>query len=719
MLRPISIAAVFCLMLFPLAATAQRVLFDARHGQTAGNADWIVDADSAELEFLNFQCQPRSRRHSSGQRMPSPPQSEITPETPETFWHGGISAWAVDLAKDALKPERDRDWRIEQYPWNAPPMTYGNPAHTQDLANYDVLILCEPNLLFEPSEEQAIREFVWNGGGLFLCADHETSDRNCSGRGVERHDSPFILNRLMQTDVETSRTPPYFDPASPDNDFGVFGIWFYENDNDDGDDTANRAFDWFTEAVNNNVTSDPDDPILHGPFGDGTGGLGLFGSTQMAVSRHAEKGNPSARPHIWRNGQSQTANAVGTWERVTFASSTYGAGRVVAVGDSSPADDDTGDGNLHPGWNKASGGVANDRIFLNATEWLANVAPDATPPVLTAGPAASPEDCRATVRWVTDEPANSRVEWGVGTDLRDHVEDGNFSTGHEVQLPSLQPETRYAYRILSTDAADNGPTISARHAFTTTARIPFTLNSGPQVTVRGHDAVSVAWSTSKPTLGEVRFAHESEAERHVASTLEMGRHDLTLTGLAPSTRYRFRVLSTDACGETVQMAHGTFTTPERPPSRNLSGWRLVNTNTNFEFTLPPGASILAGGYLVIGRDADQAEFETEWGALPPAATYLNAGNRILVNATPRPYQLFDADGGLVDGSTITVRSGQSIQRRSGCADPGAAAAWQAQAAAEGGPGRGPLTACGAGVIISEIADGRDFLNEFVELHFDP
>ena len=314
--------ALLVLLTLPSDLSAQRVLFDARHGQTAGNADWIVDADSKELSYRNYLCQ-GSKKHSSAQRFPTPPQSEITLTTPETIWHGGISAWAVDLAKDALDPARGRDWQIEQYPWNAPPMTYGDPSNEQDLSLYDVLILCEPNEIFEDSEAQAILEFVANGGGLFLVADHETSDRNCSGDGTgELHDSPYILNRLMKTAVETTQTAPYYDAENVENDYGVFGIWFYENGVDNINDGANRQFDWFSEDPNDNVISDPDDPIIRGPFGDGSEGLGLHGSTQMAVSTDPTFGNPSARAHIFRNGQSQQINAAGVYARATMASAT-------------------------------------------------------------------------------------------------------------------------------------------------------------------------------------------------------------------------------------------------------------------------------------------------------------------------------------------------------------------------------------------------------------
>jgi len=91
--RFLALAAIVALLAVS-PAFAQRVLFDARHGQTAGNADWIVDADSSLQVWSDFRCQ-KTGNHHSPQRFPTPPQSEIGPDTTETFWDGGISAWAV------------------------------------------------------------------------------------------------------------------------------------------------------------------------------------------------------------------------------------------------------------------------------------------------------------------------------------------------------------------------------------------------------------------------------------------------------------------------------------------------------------------------------------------------------------------------------------------------------------------------------------------------
>ena len=698
-------------------AAGQRVLFDASHGQTAGQAEWIVDSDSSELRWPTFRCQPDSRRHPSGQRFPTPAQETLGPGSAETEWTGGLSAWAMDLAMDALDPARDRDWVIEQYPWDAPPFTFGDPNNLQDLAGYDVLILCEPNVLFTDAETQAIREFVANGGGLFLCADHETSDRNCSGGAAEVHDSPFILNRLMRTDVETRTDPLYFDPQDPINDYGVFGIWFYENGNDSEGDAANRAFDWFTDQASANVEDDPTDPILHGPFGDGTGGIGLFGATQMAVSTHPERGNPTARAHIWRTGATREPNAEGVFTQVTFASARFGAGRVVAVGDSSPADDGTGKKSLHPGWDRASFGVANDAVFLNATEWIANPAPDETAPGITAGPAVASSDCSAVVTWVTDEAADSVVRFGEASPFDRVAETPGFTIGHTVSLVGLDPATTYHYRAASTDPSGNGPTESSVLAFTTTDPLPIDLGT-PSVVSVTHDTTIVAWTTAKAAVGEVT-AVSGELEVASAETTEPGTAPtLTVTGLDPETAYELIVTATDACGA-AETAVVHATTAEAPTTFDLSGWKLTNDNPQFEYTFPPGTEISAGGFVVIGRDNDRTGFEAAWGTLGEGVVYLDSADSLLVNKTPRPYTLLDAQGQAIDGPTVTTAQNSSKARIAGCMDAGAASAWETRSQGLADPGRDAPPACGAGVVISEISDADDHRNEFVEIHFDP
>jgi hypothetical protein len=153
----------------PVVVTAKKFLFDAKHAQTAGNADWVIDQDA------------------SPQRIPTPTQTNITATTTETYWNGGISNWGVELAKQGHI--------VETLPTSGT-VSYGNANNVQDLSRYDVFVVDEPNTRFTTAEKTAILRFVQNGGGLIMIGNHDGSDRNNDG-----WDSPRIWNDLMSTNT--------------------------------------------------------------------------------------------------------------------------------------------------------------------------------------------------------------------------------------------------------------------------------------------------------------------------------------------------------------------------------------------------------------------------------------------------------------------------------------------------------------------------------------
>jgi hypothetical protein len=290
----------------PLMGLAQKpkVLFDASRAQMAGNADWVIDADQYNLG-PNFRGQmlPDPRRNEANpQRVPTPPAEGITASTPETYWAGGLSAWAVELVK--------RGCAVETLPHNGR-ITYGDRANPQDLQQYQVLVLCEPNIAFSPAEKTAIWAFVANGGGLFLIGDHDKSDRNNDGC-----DSPCVLNDLL-------------------NGTAV-GLQF--------------NLDNIKETSSNFVAS--------APFVAGSAGR----ADRLKFSNGASlKLSGPAKAAVYRNGSRTDAMCAYT---------VLGKGRVVALGDSSPPDDGTGDPNdrLYPGWTEVRSHAI---LITNATLWLA------------------------------------------------------------------------------------------------------------------------------------------------------------------------------------------------------------------------------------------------------------------------------------------------------------------------------------------------------------
>lgn len=302
------ILSVFTLIVF-LSTNAQiKILFDATKAEMAGNADWVIDADSK----LNNESNP--------QKIPTPAQSGITASTSETYWNGGISAWAIDLVK--------KGYYVETLPRTGGVISYGNPNNDQDLSNYKVFIVTEPNSQFTMAEKDAIINFVKNGGGLYMIADHDNSDRNGDG-----WDSPAIWNDLVSTNSVVA------------NPFGI-------------------TFDVVTfSQTTTNFANIPSNTILNGSAG-APKAMQFSSGASMTLNKTA---NPSVQGLVFKTGASTTGTT-----NVMFATATYGAGKVCALGDSSVPDDGTGDtgDNLYDGYFADASG--NHRpLLINSVIWLA------------------------------------------------------------------------------------------------------------------------------------------------------------------------------------------------------------------------------------------------------------------------------------------------------------------------------------------------------------
>ncbi len=185
----------------------------------------------------------------------------------------------------------------------------------------------EPNIRFTTAEKTAILNFVSNGGGLLMIADHTMSDRNNDG-----WDSPAIWNDLMNNNGAVT------------NPFG-FTV-----------DLTN-----ITQLSSNVLSGNTTNTVLHGSEGNVTK-LDYHNGATLTLNPAS---NSSVQGLIWQNGYTQSNT------RVLSATSVYGSGRVYIVTDSSPMDDGTGaPGNtLYVSWNTYS----HTALFMNASLWLAKL----------------------------------------------------------------------------------------------------------------------------------------------------------------------------------------------------------------------------------------------------------------------------------------------------------------------------------------------------------
>ncbi len=420
---------------------AASFLFDASHAETASNADWVIDEDS------------------SAQRFPTPDQSTVTAATPETYWRGAISAWGIELVK--------RGHHVETLP-SGTALTYGNSSNPQDLSNYQVFVVDEPNSLFKASEKTAILNFVKNGGSLFMISDHADSDRNGDGK-----DSVQIWNDLFSNNTVQ---------AAP------FGITFNSVDVSPSHESCD------TSAT---------DPITHGVYSPITEFVFSNGATLTLDTTK----NASVKGAVWTTSSHTNSN-------VMVAYGTFGAGKFVAIGDSSPEDDGTGNSSdtLFNGWSGDS--VDDGHLVINASLWLATPLVMPPPPndnfasaTLISGSTVSITGTNVNATKEVNEPNHGgdggghSVWWSwmapsSGTVVLD-TNGSNFDT-------TLGVYTGGAVGALTAVASDNngGPNLTSKVTFAATAGVVYKIAVDGTGSATGNITLNLVL-TAPPTAGTI------------------------------------------------------------------------------------------------------------------------------------------------------------------------------------------------------------------------
>jgi uncharacterized membrane protein len=401
---------------------AAKFLFDATKAEMAGSADWVIDADSHTLNVASGNGSGRvmssNSYDSNPQRVPNPTPSGITSSTLETYWQGALSSWAVDLVKAGHQ--------VETLPYNGK-ITFGDSTNSQDLSNYDVFVLVEPNILFTAAEKTALINYVKNGGGLLMVADHghltggTGSDRNNDGE-----DSVDVLNDLMSNSVQNNPFGVSF------NGNEVYGTYSYLN-------------------------TSSSDPLIRGAAGT-VNNIDFNNGSNITINTSQ---NASVTMAIWSSSSRSASTGL-----VAYGS--YGSGRFVAFGDSSTFDDGTGDpgDTLYNSYNLTSYG--NSKVILNASFWLAQ-----KPPEVTTGTATGVGTNSATLNGVVNPNGLSTTakflygtttNYGSVTNVSGTLSGTNM-TNVSVGLTGLSAGTTYHYTLVATNSG--GSAQGADKSFTT------------------------------------------------------------------------------------------------------------------------------------------------------------------------------------------------------------------------------------------------------------
>ncbi|OGG47088.1 MAG: hypothetical protein A3F84_14020 [Candidatus Handelsmanbacteria bacterium RIFCSPLOWO2_12_FULL_64_10] len=252
---------------------------------------------------------------------------------------------------------------------------------------------------------------------------------------------------------------------------------------------------------------------------------------------------------------------------------------------------------------------------------------DAAAPTMLQGPTVRDVTATtATVEWLTDEPSDSRVSYGLTTDYTENVQRGSAQKVHLVTITNLQADTEYHYAVGSADLAGNVMTtiptgtlqISKDNTFRTLKaddKVPPVILEGPLVEFKDVVAV-VTWktddlSTSKVTYGTRETFGKADEEVVEDNTL-VQEHTLTITNLRPGTAYLFRVWSSDAAGNTGSSPDPTLRSKPaqglalQPPGGDGSFVTSTTKDTQFPVILKgPTVSAATASSITVEWETDE------------------------------------------------------------------------------------------------------------------
>lgn len=236
---------------------------------------------------------------------------------------------------------------------------------------------------------------------------------------------------------------------------------------------------------------------------------------------------------------------------------------------------------------KSSDAAANQAVSGDFTFRTAAVL-DVTPPDITAISISAITHDSATISWITNEPADTQLDYGTHTGYGSNAFNTAMVTSHVQHLSNLTASTLYHYRVKSADAAGNQQ-VSADMTFTTAVDtdapvISNVLASG--ITTR---AALITWTTDENSDSQVEYGLTVSYGSSTAIDSEPATsHHFSLSGLTAETVYHYRVKSRDAAGYLATSGDYIFATSvgNPPVPENIANSNVTMTSATITWTTP-------------------------------------------------------------------------------------------------------------------------------------
>ncbi len=251
-------------------------------------------------------------------------------------------------------------------------------------------------------------------------------------------------------------------------------------------------------------------------------------------------------------------------------------------------------------------------------------------PVITNISQTSITDTTATIVWNTSTSSNSFIEYSSNQNLTSSTIKGNSTyvpcvgpvCQHSIQLTSLTPATTYYFSVKSTDSSGNTSVDtngSNYYSFHTTLDVTPPVISNITIPLISSTAAIIVWQTDKPSTTQVKWGTISGAltRTTILNPVKTVYHIAPISGstndvsgvkqtLSASTKYFYKVFSTDSAGNTASSTEQNLTTlKDGKVNIKVSSSPVSSGTGTIQFTTPPTIkSVVTKKILPFSADID-------------------------------------------------------------------------------------------------------------------
>lgn len=203
------------------------------------------------------------------------------------------------------------------------------------------------------------------------------------------------------------------------------------------------------------------------------------------------------------------------------------------------------------------GAVAAFVFVVNRSgKFTLSLAADTIPPSISSVSVGNILAFSASVTFLTNESANSYVEYGLATTYGSQSDTQGPATSFSISLSGLSGNTSYHYRIVATDLAGNISKSSDKSFKTKT----FQISSVKVASITSTDA-TINFTTSGTATAFVKYGPTNSYGAQSAVQPSATSFSVVLSGLSPSTPYHYRIVAQDpVSGSLTQSSDKSFKT---------------------------------------------------------------------------------------------------------------------------------------------------------------